>query len=208
MVHVCSSKYYDYRQSCSSFRFLSKCKWASFSKHQINSMDNDSSYCDYQFYLCFYCLQSRYLYRHIGAIIGGGIVCCIYSCTKEGIDKGLYGTPATVTATAYSGYQFVRWSNGDTYNPYTFAVLQDTTLVAIFEAETQGIDDVIADAVNVYTLGGQIVVETNLKDEIGIYDIVGRKVDGGRNTRFDVPASGVYLVKIGTMPTQKVVVVK
>ena len=113
-----------------------------------------------------------------------------------------------VTATAYSGYQFVRWSNGDTHNPYTFAVLQDTTLVAIFEAETQGIDDVIADAVNVYTLGGQIVVETNLKDEISIYDIVGRKVDGGHKTRFDVPTSGVYLIKIGTSPTQKVVVVK
>ena len=119
-----------------------------------------------------------------------------------------YGTPATVTATAYSGYQFISWSNGDTHNPYTFAVLQDTTLVAIFEAETQGIDDVVANAVNVYTLGGQIVVETNLKDEISIYDIVGRKVDGGRKTRFDVPASGVYLVKIGTLPTQKVVVVK
>ena len=73
---------------------------------------------------------------------------------------------------------------------------------------TQGIGDVIADAVNVYTLGGQIVVETDLKDEISIYDIVGRKVDGGRKTRFDVPASGVYLVKIGTLQTQKVVVVK
>jgi hypothetical protein len=134
--------------------------------------------------------------------------CNIAFGSVEGSGDFEYGTPATVTATAYSGYQFVRWSNGDTHNPYTFAVLQDTTLVAIFEAETQGIDDVIADAVNVYTLGGQIVVETNLKDEISIYDIVGRKVDGCHKTRFDVPASGVYLVKIGTMPTQKVVVVK
>ena len=134
--------------------------------------------------------------------------CNIAFGSVEGSGDFEYGTPATVTATAYSGYQFVRWSNGDTHNPYTFAVLQDTTLVAIFEAETQGIDDVIADAVNVYTLGGQIVVETNLKDEISIYDIVGRKVDGGRKTRFDVPASGVYLFKIGSSPTQKVVVVK
>lgn len=119
-----------------------------------------------------------------------------------------YGAPATVTATAYSGYQFVRWSNGDTHNPYTFAVLQDTTLIAIFEDETQGISDVIPDvAVNVYTLGNQIFVETNLKDEIGIYDIVGRKVDGGRKSRFEVHASGVYFVKIGSLPMQKVVVV-
>ena len=134
--------------------------------------------------------------------------CNIAFGSVEGSGDFEYGTPATVTATAYSGYQFMHWSNGDTHNPYTFAVLQDTTLVAIFEAETQGIDDVIADAVNIYTHGGQIVVETELKEEIVIYDIVGRKVDGGRNTRFDVPASGVYLVKIGTMPTQKVVVVK
>lgn len=134
--------------------------------------------------------------------------CNIAFGSVEGSGDFEYGTPATVTATAYSGYQFVRWSNGDTHNPYTFAVLQDTTLVAIFEAETQGIDDVIADAVNVYTLGGQIVVETKLNDEIYIYDIVGRKVDSGHKTRFDVPAAGVYLVKIGTSPTQKVVVVK
>lgn len=33
-------------------------------------------------------------------------------------------------------------------------------------------------------------------------------MDGCRNTHFDVPASGVYLVKIGILPTQKVVVVK
>ena len=120
----------------------------------------------------------------------------------------IYGAPATLTAMAYSGYHFARWSNGTTYNPYTFAVLQDTLLIAIFEAETQGIDDVIEDAFSIYTLGGQIVVETELKDEIGIYNIVGRKVDGGRNTRFDVPSPGVYFVKMDGHPARKVVVIK
>ena len=43
-----------------------------------------------------------------------------------------YGTAATVTATPYSGYVFVRWSNGVTYNPYTFAVSADVELTAIF----------------------------------------------------------------------------
>ena len=43
-----------------------------------------------------------------------------------------YGTAATVTATAYSGYEFVRWSNGVTYNPYTFAVSTDVELTAVF----------------------------------------------------------------------------
>ena len=296
--------------------------------------------------------------------------CNIAFGSVEGSGDFEYGTPATVTATAYSGYQFVRWSNGDTHNPYTFAVWQDTALIAIFEEYsncppitvfpwintfdeslscwenvdadddgyrwthyqgyalseswsyfdgsnhalspdnwlisreiqmpsngtyslywsaksmvdqgyfnehyslyvsttgnapsnfttqlfsetlnsnnnvnrsvslqsyrdqtiriafrhhdcsdqfvlaianvriaqgTQGIDEINTNDVNIYAVGGQILIETGLKDEISIYDIVGRKVDCGRNTRFDVPASGVYLVKIGTLPMQKVVVVK
>lgn len=117
------------------------------------------------------------------------------------------GSTATLTAIANSGYRFDHWQDNNTQNPRTITVTGNATYTAYFVA-TQDIDDVIADAVNIYTHGGQIVVETELKEEIVIYDIVGRKVDGGRNTRFDVPASGVYLVKIGTLPTQKVVVVK
>lgn len=46
-----------------------------------------------------------------------------------------YGQPITVSATPYSGYQFVRWSNGAEYNPYTFAVTNDMTLEAVFMEE-------------------------------------------------------------------------
>lgn len=46
-----------------------------------------------------------------------------------------YGQPITVSATPYSGYQFVRWSNGAEYNPYTFAVTSDMTLEAVFMEE-------------------------------------------------------------------------
>ena len=46
-----------------------------------------------------------------------------------------YGSPITVSATSYSGYQFVRWSNGAEYNPYTFAATNDMTLEAIFMEE-------------------------------------------------------------------------
>ncbi len=46
-----------------------------------------------------------------------------------------YGTPCTVTATAYTGYTFVGWSNGVTANPYNFAVLNDVELTAFFVAE-------------------------------------------------------------------------
>lgn len=196
----------------------------------------------------------------------------------EGGGNFVYGAPATVTAIAYSGYRFVRWNNGDTHNPYSFAVLQDTSLTAIFEEEgstyvisaysadetmgsvvgggsfysggectltaipsngyrfdhwqdnntdnprtitvtgdatytayfasTEGIEDIDISGIRVYSIGGQIVVDTKLNDEISIYDMYGRKVDGGRKEHFDAPSSGVYLVKVGSLPSQKVVVIK
>ena len=45
-----------------------------------------------------------------------------------------YGTAATVEALPYSGYQFSHWNNGSTYNPYTFAVVNDVQLTAHFYA--------------------------------------------------------------------------
>lgn len=117
------------------------------------------------------------------------------------------GSTATLTAIANSGYRFDHWQDNNTQNPRTITVTGNAAYTAYFVA-TQGIDDVNTDAVNVYALGGQIVVETELNEEIGIYDVVGRKVDGGRKTFFDVPASGVYLVKVGPMSLQKVAVIK
>ena len=73
---------------------------------------------------------------------------------------------------------------------------------------TQGLDDINDGQTNVYSLGCQIIVETEQKDEISVYDIVGRKVDGGSKSCFDVPSSGVYLVKIGGHPARKVVVTR
>lgn len=46
-----------------------------------------------------------------------------------------YLQPVTVSATAYSGYHFQMWSNGSTYNPYTFPASENLDLVAIFIAD-------------------------------------------------------------------------
>ena len=57
------------------------------------------------------------------------------------------GTNAIVTATAKPNYQFLKWSNGSTANPYEFALEKDLSLTAIFvgkqseitvEADTNG----------------------------------------------------------------------
>ena len=44
-----------------------------------------------------------------------------------------YGTEITLTATSNNGYRFSQWSDGNTDNPRTIAVTQDSTFTAIFE---------------------------------------------------------------------------
>jgi len=124
-----------------------------------------------------------------------------------------YGTPATVTATAYTGYHFSQWSNGITANPYTFAALQDTELTAIFvEDGTQGIDIIESSVVHVYQQNGKIVVSGGDKDPICLYDIYGRllAVKQVENSQLllDVPVSGIYFVKVGNHPSRKIIVIK
>lgn len=72
-----------------------------------------------------------------------------------------YGTPCTVTATAYTGYTFYGWSNGVSANPYTFAVVGDVELTALFVAEDEDVYTVTvvsADpAVGSVSGGGQVV---------------------------------------------------
>ena len=63
--------------------------------------------------------------------------------TVNGAGCREYGQPITVSATAYSGYQFTHWSDGSTYNPYTFAVLEDKDLTAIFVADGEPWQDTV-----------------------------------------------------------------
>ncbi len=132
--------------------------------------------------------------------------------TVSGDGSYTYGTAATVTATPYSGWEFSHWSDGATYNPYTFAVLQDTVLTAFFvvEGSQNGIDGVDTIAANIYVTNGQIVVEGAEGYPVCLYDVVGRLLATRRETAqevlLDVPASGAYLVKIGDAPARRIVV--
>ena len=192
----------------------------------------------------------------------------------------VYGTPCTVTATAYTGYTFAGWSNGVTANPYTFAVISDVELTALFVEEveevytvtvesadptmgsvsgggqalnggtviitaipnegyrfltwndgntenprtvtvtgnitytayfesTQGIGDIDATEIKIYTTGGRIVVQGAEGVEARVYDLTGREVvRPNQNGETPVLPSGVYLVKVGTLPARKVVVMR
>lgn len=134
-----------------------------------------------------------------GNVVGGG--------------QFAYGTPCTLEATAYSGYYFSHWSNGAAFNPYTFAVLEDINLTAVFiEEGEEGIDDPDSDGICVTVIRDRIVVEGADGNTVWLYDVNGRvlatKQDEYVPLRFDVPASGAYLVKIGNHPARKVVVIR
>ena len=43
-----------------------------------------------------------------------------------------YNAPVTLTATAYGGYHFLRWDDGNTQNPRYMAAVRDTSFTAIF----------------------------------------------------------------------------
>ena len=115
------------------------------------------------------------------------------------------GTSATITAYPADGYHFDHWSTGSTDNPYTLTVTSDTTITAYFVSNgggTDGIGEVGTDDIRISVSDGCIFVEGITNEEVQVYDITGRMVQNR-----SLP-SGVYIVKVGTLPAQKVVVMR
>ena len=54
------------------------------------------------------------------------------SGTTSGSGTYGYNAPVTLTATAYDGYHFLKWNDGNTQNPRYMAAVRDTTFTAIF----------------------------------------------------------------------------
>lgn len=126
---------------------------------------------------------------------------------------------AELLATANEGYHFEGWSitpgyqNIVTDNPLTVTVIEDISIVAYFTPDsTEGIEGVVALDAKVYINNGQIVVEGAGGNTVWLYDAVGRllatRQDDYSALRFDVPAAGTYLIKVGNHPARRVVVVR
>lgn len=114
-----------------------------------------------------------------------------------------YGTTITLHAIANNGYRFDHWSTGSTDNPYTLTVTSDTTITAYFVPNgTQGIGEVCEENIRISVFNGRVCVEGITNEEVRVYDITGRMVQNRA-----LP-SGVYIVKVGTLPAQKVVVMR
>ena len=146
------------------------------------------------------------------------------------LGSGLYqeGSTATLMALAARDHAFRGWSDGSDDNPYSLTVTSDTSLMAIFSpmcADTVyvhdtvyvGIDEVkVLDAL-IYVSDGQIVVEAGdsqlLLPEVTVYDAAGRMLSSAaagkaQSFRYRVPASGTYLVKVGSASARRLVIVR
>lgn len=82
----------------------------------------------------------------------------------------------------------------------------------VSEHETPELRDVIVSNINVFIEGKQIVVENTGDYTVTLYDVAGRalerRVSPDQRIYFDVPLSGSYLIRVGDVMTQRVVVVK
>ena len=122
------------------------------------------------------------------------------------------GTVATLTAHAYEGYRFVRWSTGETTETINITVDgEDVTVTAYFEAVT-GIEDADMDDVTVYSTDSKIVVRGAEGSVVYVFDVNGRLVNSTNNAaetvEFRMANTGVYLVKVGAAPAKRVLVVR
>ncbi len=93
---------------------------------------------------------------------------------------------------------------------YDTILIHDT--IIIHDTIVVGVDDVETINAKIYTNQGQIVVEGVDGNNVWFYDVNGRvlatKRDEYAPLRFDAPASGTYMIKIGNYPAKKVVVIR
>ena len=128
------------------------------------------------------------------------------------------GDEVVVEATANNGYHFVAWvntANNDTVSRtarYVFTIHANTSLKAVFERNTDGIDDVDMSNVTIYSAESKIIVRGAENHSIYVFDVNGRAVASEANAaetcEFRMGSTGVYLVKVGNAPAKRVLVVR
>ena len=143
------------------------------------------------------------------------------SVNPSGVQTYAVGTPFTVTATPFDGYRFVSWTTTidgstvtvedapSTFNDIATMEIDGAVIVANFEP-VQGIDDVEADGFQAYSVDGKVVVKGVENMDVNVYDVTGRQIQAikqsSNQATIDVPAAGVYMVKVGTAVKRVVVI--
>ena len=133
--------------------------------------------------------------------------------TVDGGGTYNYLDTAVITATPIEDHHnFVCWSDGNTENPRVVTVTGNITYTAYFEANDVGISDADVINVKVYSSNGFILVEGADGNTVMLYDVSGRVLATRRDDytplRFNAPASGAYMIRIGNHPAKRVVVIR
>lgn len=131
-------------------------------------------------------------------IMGGVSILAQPSCSNP---------TATIMAVANTGYRFTHWNDGETNNPRIVNVTSDTTIIAHFDV-VNGIET-NESLVQIYEQGGSFYINGAEGETLAIYDVYGRVIYQGAaedNKPYKLPQTGVYMVKVGESPVQKVVI--
>jgi hypothetical protein len=123
-----------------------------------------------------------------------------------------YGTVIFISADAEEGYEFLHWDDGNTDNPRTITVVQDSTFTAIFQI-LDGINDANLSNVTVYSYENNVVVTNAEGFSVEIFDMSGRLVVSERSIsqsvrKYTLETDGIYLVKVGNSVFKKVKIVR
>lgn len=143
----------------------------------------------------------------------------------SGTQQYAVGDAITVTATPYDGYRLASWTlswndideiqNVDaeegqySYRDTIDSLWDGMTLTANF-IPVQGIDQTVIDDVNISILDGKIVVKGEGELPVTVYDVTGRILATAHLLpfTFNLPSSGVYLVRAGNAPVKRIVMIK
>ena len=122
-----------------------------------------------------------------------------------------YGKQVTFAATPDNGNMFVKWSDGNTLNPYPLSVNGDMNLKAVFMRSDMAVanEDVALSDAHIYVRAGKLYVETAEDSPLYVWDYKGVLFYA-----LDIPAgtyscplpAGIYVVKIGKKQPEKVLV--
>ena len=110
-----------------------------------------------------------------------------------------YGSPATITAVPNSGYNFIRWDDGNADSVRVVYLYENLHFHAIFSR--LGIDDADMGDIQVYAAERTIVVKGAARKIISVFDAVGRQVVSTKadddTVRLTMEEAGVYMVQVG-----------
>lgn len=120
------------------------------------------------------------------------------------------GTTTTISASAKQGYRFVRWNDNNTQSSRSITVTANATYTAYFES-TEGIEDAEWNGITLYTNGLALSVSGINNEVLTVNDMLGRTVYSNTaitETTIQLPASGIYFIKVGDRQYRKVIAVK